>query len=177
MPLTGASSLALVAEKQNAHSLGVTSVAFSPDGKTIVSGSYDNTLKVWGVRPFLDSEWEEVDISAMPKDGDGDVKIEGLGYIKKNYWKNTITGDFEQQKPHGCEGLPLEPAPAKSGVRLPSQPVHIQQSAHALLSSCRCIFPDFGCREAERPHQRPVWRINQGCAILSRRQDHCLLRG
>jgi WD40 repeat protein len=29
------------------HSGGVTSVAFSPDGKRIVSGSYDNTVKVW----------------------------------------------------------------------------------------------------------------------------------
>jgi hypothetical protein len=29
------------------HSRGVTSVAFSPDGKSIVSGSWDNTLKVW----------------------------------------------------------------------------------------------------------------------------------
>ena len=53
MPLTGASSLALVAEKQNAHSDRVTSVAFSPDGKTIVSGSYDNTLKVWGALAAL----------------------------------------------------------------------------------------------------------------------------
>ena len=53
MPLTGASSLALVAEKQNAHSNWVTSVAFSPDGKTIVSGSYDNTLKVWGALAAL----------------------------------------------------------------------------------------------------------------------------
>jgi WD40 repeat protein len=25
----------------------VRSVAFSPDGKTIVSGSYDKTIKVW----------------------------------------------------------------------------------------------------------------------------------
>ena len=37
----------LKAEKQSAHSDYVYSVAFSPDGKTIVSGSYDKTLKVW----------------------------------------------------------------------------------------------------------------------------------
>ena len=42
-----AASLDLKAEKQSAHSNYVTSVAFSPDGKTIVSGSYDKTLKVW----------------------------------------------------------------------------------------------------------------------------------
>jgi len=34
-------------EKQSAHSSGVTSVAFSPDGSTIVSGFYDKTIKVW----------------------------------------------------------------------------------------------------------------------------------
>jgi len=34
-------------EKQSAHSEGVFSVAFSPDGATIVSGSLDKTLKVW----------------------------------------------------------------------------------------------------------------------------------
>ena len=42
-----AASLELKAEKQGAHSYGVTSVAFSPDGKTIVSGSADQTIKVW----------------------------------------------------------------------------------------------------------------------------------
>ena len=40
-------SLELKAEKQSAHSGWVISVAFSPDGKTIVSGSEDNALKVW----------------------------------------------------------------------------------------------------------------------------------
>ena len=40
-------SLELKAEKQDAHSDWVQSVAFSPDGKTIVSGSDDQTLKVW----------------------------------------------------------------------------------------------------------------------------------
>ena len=42
-----AASLELKAEKQSAHSRAVSSVAFSPDGKTIVSGSCDKTLKVW----------------------------------------------------------------------------------------------------------------------------------
>jgi WD40 repeat protein len=40
-------SLELKAEKQSAHSDSVYSVAFSPDGSTIVSGSRDRTIKVW----------------------------------------------------------------------------------------------------------------------------------
>ena len=42
-----AASLELKAEKQSAHSHNVSSVAFSSDGKTIVSGSWDHTIKVW----------------------------------------------------------------------------------------------------------------------------------
>ena len=45
--MLAAASLELKAEKQSAHSSYVNSVAFSPDGKTIVSGSADQTLKVW----------------------------------------------------------------------------------------------------------------------------------
>ena len=99
--MLAAASLELKAEKQSAHSGFVRSVAFSPNGKTIVSGSDDRTIKVWDAvnfRPFNASEWEEVDISGMPKDRDGDVMIEGLGYIKQNYWRNTVTG-HKQEKP------------------------------------------------------------------------------
>ncbi len=32
---------------QVGHSADVTSVAFSPDGKTLASGSFDNTIKLW----------------------------------------------------------------------------------------------------------------------------------
>ena len=37
----------LLIEKTNAHSDCIRSVAFSPDGTKIVSGSDDETIKVW----------------------------------------------------------------------------------------------------------------------------------
>ena len=37
----------LLSEKKNAHSGDINSVAFSPDGTKIVSGSFDKTIKVW----------------------------------------------------------------------------------------------------------------------------------
>jgi WD40 repeat protein len=56
-----------LSEKTNAHSGRIFSVAFSPDGTKIVSGSEDQTIKVWDSgarnpsnRPFLaktDTVW------------------------------------------------------------------------------------------------------------------------
>jgi WD40 repeat protein len=37
----------MLSEKTNAHSNWIRSVAFSPDGAKIVSGSDDMTIKVW----------------------------------------------------------------------------------------------------------------------------------
>ena len=42
-----ADKLGLLSEKLNAHSERITSVAFSPDGTKIASGSNDKTIKVW----------------------------------------------------------------------------------------------------------------------------------
>ena len=43
-----------VAEKTNAHN--IRSVAFSQDGTKIVSGSYDETIKVWDYGALLASK-------------------------------------------------------------------------------------------------------------------------
>jgi len=45
--LAVADKLELLSEKTNAHSDWIKSVAFSPDGTKIVSGSDDKTVKVW----------------------------------------------------------------------------------------------------------------------------------
>ena len=46
-PVLAAASLELKVKKQSAHMTCVNSVAFSPDGATIVSGSFDRRIKVW----------------------------------------------------------------------------------------------------------------------------------
>ncbi len=52
-----ADKLELLSEMTNAHSGFIMSVAFSPDGTNIVSGSVDQTTKVWDADSFnlLDS--------------------------------------------------------------------------------------------------------------------------
>ena len=45
--LSGTGTMELLSEKTNAHSGNILSVAFSPDGTKIVSGSWDMTIKVW----------------------------------------------------------------------------------------------------------------------------------
>ncbi len=42
-----ADALGLLSEKTNAHGYSISSVAFSPDGTKIVSGSSDGTIRVW----------------------------------------------------------------------------------------------------------------------------------
>jgi WD40 repeat protein len=34
------------------HSSGIKSVAFSPDGKYLASGSFDSTIKLWSMENF-----------------------------------------------------------------------------------------------------------------------------
>jgi WD40 repeat protein len=71
------------ASRQASHSNVVTSVAFSPDGQTLASGSWDGTIKLWDARGgrlklgrTLRGEWDEVEAVAFTPDGSA---IAGLG--------------------------------------------------------------------------------------------------
>ena len=90
-----AATLRLQAEKSDAHSRGITSGAFSPDGKTIVSGSYDATIKVWDAahpRPYEASEWQSTEgpFPGATKHGSPDLTV-------VTYWQNTVTGDVRRE--------------------------------------------------------------------------------
>ena len=106
-PVLAAASLELKAEKQSAHSDYVRSVAFSPDGKTIVSGSDDKTIKVWDAvnfRAHVESEWEKFQKELNVAESWEDPKME-----IQTWWRNTITGHEQGVKPSGGVHMPIEP--------------------------------------------------------------------
>ena len=72
-----------------------------------LSFTHSPVSEAWAARPFDASEWEEVDISGMERDDDGEVEVEGLGYVDSNYWRNKVTGDLNKE--HSTAGARLGP--------------------------------------------------------------------
>jgi WD40 repeat protein len=63
----------------NAYSDYVMSVAFSPDGTKIVSGSRDRTIKVWdsgALRPQIAPSWPKLTLAGLSGRQAGDAERE-----------------------------------------------------------------------------------------------------
>ena len=78
----------LKAENANAHIECIESVTFSPDGKSIVSGSYDKTLKVWDAgasaqkSPLVTfSALTLLDLLADTLDSKGEISDTGMAIV------------------------------------------------------------------------------------------------
>ena len=75
---------------QLGHSDRVTSIAFSPDGKTFVSGSADNTLKLWDVstgKEIRTFRGHSGDVTSVAFSPDGKIIISGSGGLFDNTLK------------------------------------------------------------------------------------------
>ncbi len=100
-----------MSEKTNAHSNRITSVAFSADGIKIVSGSDDETIKVWDADLFnlLDSRPGEA--IAFIKEAEGVVHDGATIRMKKG------GGAFYAPSPISCVAVswPRIAAGAQSG--------------------------------------------------------------
>ena len=79
-------------------STGITQPPMSDRWRSHAQVEYSlGTHKVWGVRTYDESEWEEVQGEGTPTEGPSDIY--GDSILVFPYWKNKITGDLEQQKP------------------------------------------------------------------------------
>ena len=118
-----------------AHIGTITSVAFSPDGTKIVSGSWDKTIKVWDAvnfRPNVESEWETFDQKINADE-------------VETWWRNKITGEEQSVKPSGGKRLPWNPRRSKSGI---------------LVRFCPQIAPPW---PKLTPVGLIVWQMRWGC--------------
>ena len=94
-PRRGPRSSDLLVRTLEGHSGGVLAVALSADGHVAVSGSYDNTLKVWDLQTgeLLRTLSGHLDwVSAVAQSADGDMVISGSHDQTLKVW-DLQTGD------------------------------------------------------------------------------------
>ena len=167
----------MLSEKTNAHSDWVVSVAFSPDGTKIVSGSDDKTIKVWDVgaprSPPIAPPWPKLTLAGLSGRHDGAVEREDGRAQRRHHvgdvfprWDEDrvrIVGPDDQSLGFGCAASPQNRLP---WPRLTPAGLSGRQTGAAE-------------REDERP-QRPSLlgrvfpRQDQDCLRIARQDDQSL---
>jgi WD40 repeat protein len=83
-------------------------VAFSPDGKKVVSGSYDSTMRVWDITTGQADQTYSGDITSMAFSLDGKKVVSNCSDSAVRVW-DIATGQAEQTLKGGVGSVVLSP--------------------------------------------------------------------
>ena len=71
------------------HKYGITEIAFSPDGQTLASGSWDGTILLWDLMPGIAAEIETPQLTE-DANRDGAVDLQDLVFVASQFGQSGV---------------------------------------------------------------------------------------